>query len=57
MSVELSKNLMAMRFMKRAEEADRRMKLEEEQQQLLKESHWVRQVADIEYVLLDYIFD
>jgi len=48
MTVELSKNVMGMRFMKRAEEAENRMKLEEKQQRLLKESHWVREVADVE---------
>lgn len=37
----LSKNLMAMKFMKRKVEADHRRQLEEERQRAIEESHWV----------------
>ncbi|CAH3172367.1 unnamed protein product [Porites lobata] len=37
----LSKNLMAMKFMKRKAESDYRRQLEEERQRAIEESHWV----------------
>ncbi|CAH1269742.1 MPHOSPH6 [Branchiostoma lanceolatum] len=44
---KLSKNLMQMKFMQRKQQSDDREKLEEEQQRVIDEEHWVLDIPEL----------